>query len=100
MQTIIVGKHLPVGPVERLLERAGTPRYICVDDLEAACWMIGDGMDQVILIIADDIDKSKLDLLPANVNFIVADAERLMSTEFAALFLGDRGSAEELADAA
>ncbi len=100
MQTIIVGKHLPVGPVERLLERSGTTRYICVDDLEAVRWIVGE-TEQVILIVdAGDINKSQLGVLPANVNYMLTNAEDLVSADFAALFLANCNSGDALADAA
>ncbi len=90
MLTIIVGKQLPVAPVEALMQASGATRYVCVDDFEAVRWIVNDASPACLLIVdAEHASPQQINALPANVNCMVTNAAALQSGEFAAAFIAD-----------
>lgn len=94
MLTIIVGKHLPVQPVEALLDRNDACRYVCVDTLEAALH-VRNRHDAVLIV-----DHALANGMEAGARTIITDARHILTAEFERLFLACENEHAELAEAA
>lgn len=62
LRIVLVGRDLPIRPLEDTLTQEGAGNYICVPSFDAADWLIRDGFDADVLVVHDALLPRPADL--------------------------------------